>query len=94
MVQKSRLNEAAAAVAAITEGRAQEAAEFQRRLFGELAEAERKAAVLSSDLARAEQRTKLQVLTAPVDGVVQQLSVHTIGGVVTPRSAIGGRRPS
>ena len=84
VVQKSRLNEAAAAVAAITEGRAQEAAEFQRRLFGELAEAERKAAVLSSDLARAEQRTKLQVLTAPVDGVVQQLSVHTIGGVVTP----------
>jgi hemolysin D len=25
-----------------------------------------------------------QTLTAPIDGVVQQLSVHTIGGVVTP----------
>ena len=35
-------------------------------------------------LAKAEQRTKLQLLTAPVDGVVQQLSVHTVGGVVTP----------
>jgi hemolysin D len=27
---------------------------------------------------------KLQLLTAPVDGVVQQLAVHTVGGVVTP----------
>jgi hemolysin D len=37
---------------------------------------------------KAEQRTKLQVLTAPVDGVVQQLAVHTIGGVVTPGQAL------
>jgi len=30
----------------------------------------------------------LQALTAPVDGAVQQLSVHTIGGVVTPAQAL------
>ncbi|HYR66832.1 MAG TPA: HlyD family efflux transporter periplasmic adaptor subunit, partial [Reyranella sp.] len=34
------------------------------------------------------QRTKLQLLTAPVDGIVQQLTVHTIGGVVTPAQAL------
>ncbi len=84
VVQKSRLQEAQAAVAAITETRAQADAEFRRRLFGELAEAERKAGGLADDLAKAERRTKLQLLTAPVDGVVQQLSVHTVGGVVTP----------
>ena len=84
MVQKSRLQEADAAIAAITESHAQADAEFHRTLFGELAEAERKAGGLADDLAKAEQRTKLQLLTAPVDGVVQQLSVHTIGGVVTP----------
>jgi hemolysin D len=84
VVQKSRLQEADAALAAIVETRAQTAAEFGRTLFGELAEAERKAGGLADDLAKAQQRTKLQVLTAPVDGVVQQLSVHTIGGVVTP----------
>ena len=84
MVQKSRLQEADAAIAAITESRAQADAEFHRTLFGELAEAERKAGGLADDLAKAEQRTKLQLLTAPVDGVVQQLSVHTVGGVVTP----------
>ena len=37
---------------------------------------------------KAERRTKLQLLTAPVDGVVQQLAVHTIGGVVTSAQAL------
>ncbi len=37
---------------------------------------------------KAEQRTRLQFLTAPVDGVVQQLAVHTIGGVVTPAQSL------
>ena len=35
-----------------------------------------------------EQRTKLQQLTAPVSGIVQQLSVHTVGGVVTPAQSL------
>jgi hemolysin D len=83
-VQKSKLQEADAALAAIVETRVQTEAEFQRTLFGELAEAERKAGDFADDLAKAERRTRLQLLTAPVDGVVQQLSVHTIGGVVTP----------
>ena len=87
-VQKSRLQESAAAVAAITEARAQTAAEFRRTLFSELVEAERKASGLSEDLVKATQRTQLQALTAPVDGAVQQLTVHTIGGVVTPAQAL------
>ena len=93
-VQRSRLNEATAAVAAIIEIRAQEAAEFRRRLFGELAEADRKVAGLSGDLTKAVERTKLQLLTAPVDGVVQQLSVHTVGGVVTPAQQLAVVVPS
>ena len=69
-VQQSRLEEAKAALAAVVENRSQAVAEFHRKLFGELAEAERKAAGLGDDLAKAEQRSKLQVLTAPVDGVI------------------------
>jgi hemolysin D len=84
VVQKSRLQEADAALAAIVETKAQTDAEYKRTLFGELAEAERKAGGFADDLAKAERRTKLQLLTAPVDGIVQQLAVHTIGGVVTP----------
>lgn len=49
-----------------------------------LAEAETRAHSLSKELAKAETRNTLQTLTAPIDGVVQQLAVHTVGGVVTP----------
>jgi hemolysin D len=38
----------------------------------------------SADLAKTEERLRLAVLRAPIDGTVQQVAVHTIGGVVTP----------
>ncbi len=94
LVQKSHLKEAKAAVAAIIETRGQTNAEYRRTLFGELAEAERKAGGLAADLSKAEQRTKLQQLTAPVSGMVQQLSVHTVGGVVTPAQSLAVIVPS
>ena len=70
------------------ETRARTAAEYRRAVFGELAKAKQKVAGLFQDVLKAEQRTKLQLLTAPVDGVVQQLAVHTVGGVVTPAQAL------
>jgi hemolysin D len=88
LVQKSRYHEAEAAVAALTESRAQTAAEYRRTRFEELTKAEQKAAGLAQDVIKAERRTTLQVLTAPVDGVIQQLAVHTNGGVVTPAQAL------
>jgi hemolysin D len=87
-VQKSHLHAAEAAVAAIRETRGQAVAEYRRTLSDELAKAEQKANGLTQDLIKAEQKTKLQLLTAPVDGVVQQLAIHTIGGVVTPAQAL------
>ena len=83
-VQKGHLHEAEAALATITETRTQIAAEFRRARFDELTKAEQKMAGLAQDVIKAEQRGRFQQLTAPVDGVVQQLSVHTVGGVVTP----------
>jgi hemolysin D len=94
LVQKSHLKEAKAAIAAILETRDQTKAEYRRTLFGELAEAQRKASGLAADLSKAEQRTKLQQLTAPVSGMVQQLSVHTVGGVVTPAQSLAVIVPS
>src|SRR5262249_34311352 len=84
LVQKSKLQEAEAALAGIGETRAQIAAEYRRTIFAELAAAEQKAAGLTQDLIKARERNKLQLLSAPVDGTVQQLQVTTIGGVVTP----------
>jgi hemolysin D len=87
-IQSSHLNEAQAAAAAIRETLRQTVAEYQHTLSDQLAKAEQKANGLAQDLIKAEQRTKLQLLTAPVDGVVQQLAVHTIGGVVTPAQSL------
>ncbi|MGH6679672.1 MAG: HlyD family efflux transporter periplasmic adaptor subunit, partial [Gemmataceae bacterium] len=56
--------------------------------YEKLATAERKEAGLAQDLIKAERRSKLQDLVSPVDGVVQQLSVHTVGGVVTPAQVL------
>jgi hemolysin D len=58
--------------------------EFKRSRLGELADWETRAASLEQEVVKAAQRSEVQHLTAPVDGVVQQLAVHTLGGVVTP----------
>jgi hemolysin D len=88
LVQESRYNEADAAVAALIETRARTVAEYERALLEELSKAELRAAGLAQDVIKAEQRTNLQRLTAPIDGMVQQLAVHTIGGVVTPAQTL------
>src|SRR6476660_2813898 len=93
-VQKSHLQEAEAAAAAIRETRGQAEAEYRHALSDELAKAEQKASGLAQDLIKAEQKTRLQLLTAPVDGVVQQLAIHTVGGVVTPAQALLAVVPS
>ncbi len=83
-VQQARLEEAKAALAALVEQRRQTESEFRRTNLADLAQAEEKAAGLRDDLVKARQHADLQTLTAPVDGTVQQLAVHTVGGVVTP----------
>ena len=83
LVQQSRLAEATSAVQALTQQRRQAEAEYQRTILASLAEAEQKAATYNEQLKQAEQKYRLQTLTAPVDGTVQQLAVHTEGGVVT-----------
>jgi len=58
--------------------------EFKRSRLGELADWETRAASLEQEVVKAARHSEIQQLTSPVDGVVQQLAVHTLGGVVTP----------
>jgi hemolysin D len=58
--------------------------EFHQTKQTELSTIETKAASLAQDVTKAGQKAELQRLTSPIDGVVQQLAVHTVGGVVTP----------
>lgn len=59
-------------------------AKYQSTWMGELAETRNRLETARQELVKAEQRNTLQTLTSPVEGRVQQLAMHTIGGVVTP----------
>ncbi|WP_249621234.1 HlyD family type I secretion periplasmic adaptor subunit [Desulfuromonas sp. CSMB_57] len=58
--------------------------EFRKSIQSQLADMENRAKALAEELVKATHADRRQRLTAPVDGTVQQLAVHTIGGVVTP----------
>ncbi|MBR0753289.1 HlyD family type I secretion periplasmic adaptor subunit [Bradyrhizobium jicamae] len=94
VLQQSRLREADAAIALLKETKDKTAAEYRRTTYDALAKAEQKTAGVAQEVVKAERRTKLQRLAAPVDGVVQQLAVHTIGGVVTPAQSLAVVVPS
>jgi hemolysin D len=85
-VMQRRSSEADAAISVLMETRTKAIAEYERGLFEGLAKAEEKAAGLTQDAIKAEQRTSLQRLTAPIDGVVQQLAVHTTLSVLKSSS--------
>ena len=82
--QRNRLKEITAAIASAEQQRRALHAEFKRTSLTELAKTEERITALHQELIKAQQRTTLQRLTAPVSGVVQQLAIHTVGGVVTP----------
>ena len=84
IVQQRHAAESAAARQALQRQREQAAAEYEHQILSDLADAEQKVAELTEDLAKAEQKVGQQVLRAPEDGTVQQLAIHTVGGVVTP----------
>ncbi len=83
-IQRERLVQDRAALAEATKQQHALEFEFKRSRLGELADWETRAASLAQEVVKAAQRSGIQRLTAPVDGIVQQLAVHTVGGVVTP----------
>ncbi|MGX2040610.1 HlyD family type I secretion periplasmic adaptor subunit [Methylocaldum sp. MU1018] len=82
--QQAKLAEIQAALAESRQQREALIAETRRVALDKLHEAEQRVTDLTQELIKAETRGRFMTLTAPVDGVVQQLSVHTVGGVVTP----------
>jgi hemolysin D len=81
--QRAKLAEALAALKESENTRAAYLAETRRSLFEREAQADLKRQAATQEHAKATQREKLTTLSAPVSGVVQQLAIHTAGGVVT-----------
>ncbi|MCW0234069.1 MAG: HlyD family type I secretion periplasmic adaptor subunit [Ferrovibrio sp.] len=86
--QRHRREEASAALEALQRQRRQIQSEYLKIVLSQRDEAQRKAGALEEEFLKAEQRHGLQTLTAPLDGMVQQLVIHTIGGVVTPAQVL------
>ncbi|MBI3777227.1 MAG: HlyD family type I secretion periplasmic adaptor subunit [Gammaproteobacteria bacterium] len=82
--QRSRVQETESAISSVLKQKQVLQAEFVRNAMEQFSIARNTARALEQDLVKADQRRALQQLTAPVDGVVQQLVVNTVGGVVTP----------
>lgn len=83
-VQRKRLEESRAGREAAVQQRVQSQAEFRARISGEMADATRRREAARQDLVKATQRDDRQQMRSPIDGIVQQLAVTTVGGVVTP----------
>lgn len=82
-VQSSHAGELEAAIVGQRAVLAGIASQFKREQLDALDKANEQLAQNSEDETKAHTRQGLMTLTAPVAGTVQQLSVHTIGGVVT-----------
>lgn len=63
-------------------------AQTRKEAWDGLTEGRKAAAVSGQDAKRSGEHSKLLKLTAPVDGTVQQLTVHTVGGVVPAAQAL------
>ncbi len=81
--QQARLLEAQATLAETHTTKTAYLMETRRQLADRLAQAQLKTTQLTQDQAKASQRERLSTLVAPVAGTVQQLAIHSVGGVVT-----------
>lgn len=79
---------AVAQIAALTHQRSETDAEFRSQALDDLRKANQFASEQRQELVKASELTRLQVLRAPVSGTVEQLAVHTIGGVVQPAQTL------
>ena len=87
-VRQEQLGKVTAAVATTVHQIEQLKQEFQRTILTDLAEALDEGSLQEQELTKVRRRNVMQRLVAPVDGVVQQLAVHTLGGVVQPAEPI------
>lgn len=82
-IQQSRVRELSAAKKAAQSQQNSVIAQTRRAMLDLQHESQQRAAALTQELRKALQRDSLMRLTAPVAGTVQQLAIHTNGGVVT-----------
>lgn len=82
--QRAELNVLVAQQQSLLEQRTGYMAKFTRENYDELSKTHNEIDALRQQIVKAREKERMQDLRSPVDGVVQQLAVHTLGGVVQP----------
>ncbi len=88
IIQQETLKQIDASIEALNKQQEQSKQEFRKNIVSELADASNTLAAVQQELNKANQTNRRQSITSPVDGVIQQLAVHTIGGVVQSGDAL------
>ena len=83
-VLRERAAEAEASRAALERQRASAGAEYEAGVLSDLRKAHEQVDETTQELVKASDKSANTQLRAPIDGVIQQLSIHSIGGVVVP----------
>jgi hemolysin D len=83
-VQKSHLHAAQAALDSFREKRQNTILKFRSDRLAEIVETQRKMLTVEQDHNKAQERLRRHSIVAPIAGTVQDLTVYTIGGVITP----------
>ena len=86
--QRSRLQETRSALSGSREQLSVLTAETRQQTLDGLRQAREQMQQFTPEVAKTGQRDQLMLLHAPVSGTVQQLAIHTVGGVVTPAQAL------
>lgn len=92
--QQARLQETQSAISAASDELRVLNAETRQRTLDGLRQAREQIGQFTAEVSKTQQRSQLMQLRAPVDGTVQQLSIHTVGGVVTPAQELLAVVPS
>lgn len=82
--QQSQMEILEAELQSLKEQRDSYLAKIRREYYDRLSQTQVEIAVVGQQLIKANEKRRLMTLRAPVDGVVQELAVHTLGGVVQP----------
>ena len=63
-------------------------AERSREIMTSIVDDRQKLSGFTEELKKAEEKDRLSHITAPIDGRVSRLDIHTVGGIVTPAQAL------
>jgi hemolysin D len=84
LLQRANVEQVSAGIESAKQNLNAYLSESRRNTLQEINQLTRQRDSINQELTKAKRLTQLRILTSPVDGIVEELVIATIGGVVTP----------